>query len=233
MGIEVIHRFFGEQRGVGGHDEFDELARLAKTLLTIVDHVLDQLAVAQRFAAEEHHGETLFVRGFAQQHFHRGDRRFDVHFLARRRLVEVFLVAIRAAQVAAGVDVEHHGIDRRALDPFGGDVRGQRRAVADQFQGHQLAQGLGDFLAVETRGQALDQVVRGTTWPAQGIDDGTRQFIAGEQRTAGDVKQHAVGIDLHFVQVAFDQIQDSAHCQPPVQAPLGGACGHSEKYLNR
>jgi hypothetical protein len=36
------------------------------------------------------------------------------------------------------------------------------------------------------------------------------------------MEQHAVGIDLHFVQVAFDQIQDSAHCKPPVQAPVAG-----------
>ncbi|MNR52572.1 hypothetical protein D3C85_1724340 [compost metagenome] len=52
MGIQVVHGLLGKQRGVGGHDEFDELARLAEPLFTIVDHVLDQLAIAQRFAAE-------------------------------------------------------------------------------------------------------------------------------------------------------------------------------------
>jgi hypothetical protein len=157
-----------------------------------------------------------------QQHFHRSNGGLDVHFLAGRRLVQVFLVAVGAAQVAAGVDVEHHGVDRRALDPLGGDVRGQRRAVADQFQGHQLAQGFGDFFTVETRGQPLDQVVRRAAGAAQGIDDGAGQFIAGEQRTAGDMEQHAVGINVHFVQVAFDQIQDSAHGDLPCKPRSAG-----------
>ncbi|MNY71130.1 hypothetical protein D3C86_2094040 [compost metagenome] len=62
MGVEVVHGLFGEQRGVGGHDELDELAGLAETLLAVIDHVLDQLAIAQRLATEKHHGETLFVR---------------------------------------------------------------------------------------------------------------------------------------------------------------------------
>ena len=125
VGIQIVHGLFGEQRGVGGHDEFDELAGLAETLLAVIDHVLDQLAVAQRFATKKHHGKTLFIRRFTQEHFHRGDRGFDVHLLAGGRLVEVFLIAVGAAQVAAGVDVEYHGVDRRALDPFDRDVRRQ------------------------------------------------------------------------------------------------------------
>ncbi|MOA48542.1 hypothetical protein D3C78_1713000 [compost metagenome] len=65
MSIQIVHGFFGEQGGVGGHDELYKLACLTKALFTVIDHVLDQLAVAQRFATEEHHRETLFVRGFA------------------------------------------------------------------------------------------------------------------------------------------------------------------------
>ncbi|MNM92591.1 hypothetical protein D3C81_1049290 [compost metagenome] len=51
--------------------------------------------------------------------------------------------------------------------------------------------------------------------PAQGIDDSAGQLVTGEQRTAGDVEQQAVGVDLHFVQVAFDQIENGAHGDLP------------------
>ncbi|MOA59524.1 hypothetical protein D3C78_1841660 [compost metagenome] len=51
--------------------------------------------------------------------------------------------------------------------------------------------------------------------PAQGVDDPAGELIAGEQRRTGDVEQQAVGVDPHFVQVAFDQIQDGAHGDLP------------------
>ncbi|MNF26994.1 hypothetical protein D3C84_76410 [compost metagenome] len=124
VGVQIVHRLLGEQGGVGGHDKFDELASLAKTLLAVIDHVLDQFAIAQWLAAEEHYGEALLVRGLLEQHFHRGNGCLDVHLLARRGLVQIFLVAIGATQVAAGIDVQYHGIDRRTLDPLDAYVRG-------------------------------------------------------------------------------------------------------------
>ncbi|MOA27665.1 hypothetical protein D3C78_1485520 [compost metagenome] len=51
--------------------------------------------------------------------------------------------------------------------------------------------------------------------PAQGIDDSAGQLVTGEQRAAGDMEQQAVGVDLHFMQVAFDQIQNGAHGDLP------------------
>ncbi|MCY1436863.1 hypothetical protein D9M71_530010 [compost metagenome] len=182
--------------------------------------MLDQRAVGQRLAAEEDHAVALLVGRLLEQHFHRGLGGFRAHLLAGRGLVQVFLVAVGAAQVAAGVDVQHHGIQRGAFDSFHADFRRQRRAVADHFQRDQLAQGFIDFLPGETPGQALHQLLRRAALLAQGVDDAAGDFVGGEQRAAGDVEQHAVGIHPHFVQVAFDQIQDCAHGDLPELFPI-------------
>ncbi|MNE25794.1 hypothetical protein D3C80_1191350 [compost metagenome] len=62
VGIEVVDNLFVEQGRVGGHHELDALARFKETLLAVIDHVLDQLAVAQWLATEKHHGIAGLVR---------------------------------------------------------------------------------------------------------------------------------------------------------------------------
>ncbi|MNG93217.1 hypothetical protein D3C79_521740 [compost metagenome] len=88
-----------------------------------------------------------------------------------------------------------------------GDFRGQRRAVADQLQRDQFAQGVLDILAGKLLAKALHQLLGRAALLAQGVDDAAGHRVSGEQRTAGDMEQHAVGINLYFVQVAFDQVQ--------------------------
>ncbi|MNZ87490.1 hypothetical protein D3C78_1063500 [compost metagenome] len=149
MGVEPVDDLLGEQGGVGGHHEVHRLAQFGEARLAVLHHRLDQRPVGQRLAAEEHHGVARLVGRLLEQHLHRGDGGVELHLLARRGLVQVFLVAVGAAQVAAGIDVQHHGIDRRTLDPLQADFRGQRRAVADHFQGDQLAQGVDDVLTAE------------------------------------------------------------------------------------
>ncbi|MNR09394.1 hypothetical protein D3C85_1255940 [compost metagenome] len=83
VGVEVVDDLFGEQRGVGGHDEFHELAGLTETALAVVHHVLDQRPVRQRLAAEEDHGVAILVRRLPEQHLHRGLGGFRAHLLAR------------------------------------------------------------------------------------------------------------------------------------------------------
>ncbi|MNH01519.1 hypothetical protein D3C79_607400 [compost metagenome] len=207
VGIEPVDDLFGEQGGIGGHDELHLLARLGEAPLAVGDHVLDQWPVGQRLATEEHHAVALLVGRLLEQHLHRSLGGGGTHLLARGRFVQVFLVAVGAAEVAAGVDVEHHGVQRRALDLLEGDFRGQRRAVADQFQRDQLAQGVLDIAAGKLLAKALHQLLGRAALLAQGVDDAAGHRVGGEQRTAGDMEQHAVGVDLHFMQVAFDQVQ--------------------------
>ncbi|KAF1855016.1 hypothetical protein Lal_00008416 [Lupinus albus] len=225
MGVEPVDDLLGEQRGVGGHDELHRLADLRETPLAVAHHVLDQRAVGERFAAEEHHAVAGLVGGLAQQHLHRGLGGLDGHLAAGRGLVEVLLVAVGAAEVAAGVDVQYHGVQCGALDPLDADFRRQWRAVADQLQRDQLAQGLAHLLPGEAPGQALHQVLGRAALLAQRVDDAAGDGVRGEQRTAGDVEQHAVRVHLHFMQVALDQIQDCAHGDLRGICPIVDALG--------
>lgn len=89
---------------VAVHHEFDKLAGGGKALLAIIDHVLDQLTIAQRLAAEEHHGEAFFVRRFLGN-ISTDATAVSMSIFTRRRLVQVFFVAIGTTQVAASGDV--------------------------------------------------------------------------------------------------------------------------------
>ncbi|MNF43547.1 hypothetical protein D3C84_246350 [compost metagenome] len=215
MGVEPVDDLLGEQGGVGGHHEVHRLAQFGEARLAVLHHRLDQRPVGQRLAAEEHHGVARLVGRLLEQHLHRRLGGVQLHLLAGRRLVEVFLVAVGTAQVAAGVDVEHHGVQRRALDPLHGDFRSQRRAVADHLQRQQLAQSLAHLAVGEARRQALHQLLAGAGAIAQRVDDFPGHLVGGEQRAAGHMKQQPLGLHAHLMQVALDQIQDNAHGNLP------------------
>ena len=130
MRIEEIDDLGIEQRRVGRQREVDPLARFIAPALGVIDDLADQRNVGERLAAEEHDADAVALRRLREQQIDAARGDFEAHALAPRGNGKVFLVAVGAAQIAAGVDVQHDGAEWIALDIHAPWIDRARKPVA-------------------------------------------------------------------------------------------------------
>lgn len=137
---QKVGRGTAEKRAICGQGEVDELAG-AGLLPSRVSHDLSyELQIGQRFAPEEGDVHDFRTAALGKQQIDRASGGRDRHTAASPGIDQIFLVAIGAREIAAGIDREDEGIETsftRTREK--GRVCGLR---PEEFQGAKLLEDL-------------------------------------------------------------------------------------------
>src|SRR5438067_5980130 len=158
--------------------------------LGILHNLADQRHVGERLPAEEDEVDALAARPFAQEELEGVDRGREGHALPLRGRRQILLVAVGAGEVAARVDVQHQGRERKALHRHRRADRRPLAGRAERAEAEELAQGLdhrrGARTAVEVGPQVVgaDHIVR-----REEVEHVTREGIELEQGAGRDVEE--------------------------------------------
>ena len=107
MFVEILDERRRQQRRVRGHREIHVLPGTGRGRFGVGHHLLDQRHVGERLAAEEDDVDAIARRACLEQQVDTACGGDEIHLAAIGRLGKIFLVAVRARQITAGVHVEH------------------------------------------------------------------------------------------------------------------------------
>jgi len=200
MRIEILDELGREECRIGGEGEVDRLLLGASSRQRVIHHLTDESYVGERLAAKEHDADPAARGRLPQEQIDAARGDLEAHALTACRHREVLLVAVAAAQVATGVDVQDDRAERIVLDLERLRVDGPEPVgLLQDLEACELLDAGTHGFAAEAR---LERAAARLPLTLRAVDDGGAELIQREQRRGRHVKEHGAPVEAYDVAVS-------------------------------